>query len=190
MISRMITGPDIMRLKLPHIVTDVVASGRAVLAGGSLLRVMDFNHASDLDLFVTSDANRDLVNESILSAGYRETFRCPVGKLNTWKKGDEKVQVINETRFDSVPDLIDTFDLVPAVAGTDLTTVWMHDEWLGCFERLELKLHKVTYPVATMGRIIKYAAKGFRVPPKLREDYIKAVLSKDWQADAMRTYID
>lgn len=71
------------------------------------------------------------------------------------------VQAIKFAFYDSAEAVIDSFDYTItmfALNGTDLVTT---PEALWDLGRKRLAIHKVTYPVATMRRMLKYTKQGF-----------------------------
>jgi hypothetical protein len=55
----------------------------------------------------------------------------------------------------------------------------------------EVNLNDVTFPVATLNRMIKYAArKGFKVTPKAIDEFVRTVNEKQFNQDQMVLYVD
>lgn len=137
----------------------------AWIAGGAVRRTLA-GHVldSDFDFFFRDDAALAEWQLKLPSAFrlVRETKHH-----KHWRgtvEGSElpiDIQAIKFAFYDSAEAVIDSFDYTItmfALDGTDLVTT---PEALWDLGRKRLAIHKVTYPVATMRRMLKYGKQGF-----------------------------
>ena len=71
------------------------------------------------------------------------------------------IQCIRFAFYPSAQAVIDSFDYTICQVAFDGQTVTLGDFTLWDLGRKRLAIHKITYPVATMRRMIKYTAQGF-----------------------------
>lgn len=145
-------------------ITSVIGRG-AWLAGGALRRTL-IGHSldSDFDFFFKSadalEAWADILPSSLKLVRETEHHKHYRGTI----EGSElpiDVQAIRFRFYETAEQVIDSFDYTVTMFcldGKDLVTT-PYALWdLG---RRKLAVHKVTYPVATMRRLLKYTKQGF-----------------------------
>lgn len=168
-----------------------------VLAGGALRKLVDSMEViADYDLFfVGDDANKTLVladlESRLKSIGYTLVFRCPKGELTTFKKDNEpKVQIVNKRNYTTMDDLISSFDITACCAAYNGDQIITNSRFV--FDNLNKKINinRVEYPNATLRRILKYAAKGFKLSNQGSKDFILAVNGMDITPENDVFYID
>ena len=71
------------------------------------------------------------------------------------------LQAIQFKYYTDAADVLDSFDYTITQFVTDGHALWTTPEALWDLGRMRLALHKVTYPVATMRRMLKYSNQGF-----------------------------
>mgnify|MGYP006921366395 CR=1 FL=1 len=72
-----------------------------------------------------------------------------------------EIQAIRFRYYESAADVIDSFDYTITQFALDGDKLVTTPEALWDLGRKKLAIHKVTYPVATMRRMLKYATQGF-----------------------------
>ena len=168
------------------------------VAGGSMRTLIVDEEVCDFDMFFESGQLVDDVRDKLEVAGYELVFECPEGKLFTYAfiKDDGskiKVQLILET-MGSPESVIDTFDFTACCAAYDGTTLFLNPRFVRDVKKKSLELHTLTFPVATLKRMIKYSNKGYNVNEAARSivDTIQTVLLGGgfFDDDDLRVYID
>lgn len=189
------------------------------LAGGSLRTLIDSKDTvCDYDIFFKYDVrqhntidaywhkhldNVKQVREKLNNLGFKCTFECPEGKLYTYQKvvaegrGIKeviKVQLVCEHFYQTPEELLSTFDITPCLFATNGEFLWTYKKALIAVRYKRCAIHKLTYPVATFKRILKYSNKGYNVHWAI-EDYVRElsnlVLANGiLTSDQMRFYID
>lgn len=163
-----------------------------ILAGGSLRTILNCaaEKVSDFDLFFKNFQGVTALREKLLAAGWENVFSCPEEKLFTFKKGQHKLQLICESEYSSPTQLIESFDISACVAAYYQGEVFFTREFVRSVFKRRARIQNVTFPVATIKRIVKYSQKGYSIA-KAAEDF--AQLSNGIVFDsgsAFRQYID
>ena len=137
------------------------------LAGGSLRRLLlqDDPFGSDLDFFFRDDGQADAFAERLRKLGFRKVFST--AHATTWKgciDGRELVvQAVRIGFYASPGDLIDAFDFTICQLAWDGSALTIGEHTLWDLGRKRLVIHKVSYAVATVRRILKYTKQGFTI---------------------------
>lgn len=150
--------------------------------------------------------NMSDTREKLNKLGFNCTFECPEGKLYTYElikkvpivgkwnsTRDEKikVQLICEHFYQTPEELLSTFDLTPCLFATDGEYFWTTKLAISDVKKKIARCFKLTYPVATIKRLIKYANKGYNVNPAIQDVVSNLIEHRDILAsDSMRFYID
>src|SRR5687767_7252631 len=146
------------------------------LAGGALRTLIDQNETiCDYDLFFNNQeydsalSNKGLVGltrQKLIASGFKLIYECPEGKLYTYEKEwikllekniNLKVQLITEHFYDSTEELLSNFDLSPTYFCTDGEYLWTSREAIESVRKKVCSLLKLTYPISSFKRIIKYS---------------------------------
>lgn len=136
------------------------------LAGGAIRRtIIKQPLDSDFDFFFTDvDAKNNFVKNAE-SKGFVKTRET---KHHTQLEGiipDSKlpiiIQAINFQYYTSLDDVLDSFDYTVTQFGFDGENLVTTPYALWDLGRKRLAIHKITYPVATMRRMLKYGKQGF-----------------------------
>lgn len=183
------------------------------LAGGSLRTLIDPKEKiCDYDLFFKRQ-EKDIegskynkvpeVRQKLNNLGFKCTFECPEGKLYTYQKEIInmltedmestfiKVQLICEYFYQTPEELLSTFDLSPCLFATDGKFLWTYKYAVRDVKRKVARCHKLTYPVASVKRLIKYSNKGYNVNLAIQDIVSNLIEHRDILAsDSMRVYID
>lgn len=180
------------------------------LAGGALRTLIDQNETiCDYDLFFR-DVHRfeskkvfdpiSITRLNLEKLGFKLTYQCPEGKLYTYEKkvsidgkvNAYKVQLITEDFYSSPEELLSTFDLSPTYFCTDGEYLWTSRQAIRSVKKKVCSLLKLSYPVSTFNRIIKYYGKGYSCLPAI-ETYVGSLLDSNreiFTSESMRRYID
>lgn len=136
------------------------------LGGGAIRRTLIKQPLdSDYDFFFTSVDTKNSFVDNAKSKGFsvvRETKHHTelTGKFD----GSELpvvVQAIHFKYYKDVEEVLDSFDYTITQFVFDGVYFWTTPESLWDLGRKRLALHKVTYPVATTRRMLKYTNQGF-----------------------------
>lgn len=136
------------------------------LAGGSLRRTLQglepesdfdffFRNADQLASFVT--ALEKLGLEKIRETQHHVHYRGRLGDSGIVRD----VQCIRFAFYESAQAVIDSFDYTICMLAFDGVGITMGDHTLWDLGRKRLAINKVTYPIATMRRMLKYTSQGF-----------------------------
>ena len=169
-----------------------LVSESVFIAGGSLQTLVNKDIAiNDYDLFFTDKTVAAMVKKRLDFMGADLIFECPAGDLSTYKLDDMKIQLITKFYYKNMEQLISTFDF--------RASMWAYDGKQLCVTRGAVKdtlkkqvnLNAVTFPVATLNRMIKYAArKGFYVTPQTVDLFVRTVNQSEYDEDEMVLYVD
>jgi hypothetical protein len=166
-------------------------NSNTILAGGSLRTILNCaaEKVSDFDLFFKSFEGVTTLREKLLAAGWENIFSCPEEKLFTYKKGRHKLQLICESEYSSPAQLIKSFDITACVAALHEGEIFFTREFVRSVFKKQARIQNVTFPVATIKRIVKYNNKGYLVS-RAAEDFAQLSNGIIFDSDGMRAYID
>lgn len=140
------------------------------LAGGALRTLVDQEEKIlDYDMFFRNAEAKRLLDEALLSRGARVTFICPLGMLTSYSLDGLKIQSISLRYYDGLKELIDSFDFTASMAAINHDTLVLSKDFSRDIKNKHLRLHRLTYPAATLNRVIKYKSKGYFVHDILRD---------------------
>lgn len=148
-----------------------------VLAGGALRKLVDpKDEVMDYDLFRIGERSFYEGEKTLLKLGYSRTFSCPTGKLESYKNKDGiKVQLISLRKYDSIQDIVDSFDITACCCGYTDGSFYQTREFVTDVLNKRIGINKVEYPKATLNRIIKYANKGYKLTRTGNSKFIELV---------------
>jgi hypothetical protein len=135
------------------------------IAGGALRRtLLGAEPESDFDFFFRDAAQLTSFTSRLEASGFtkhRETqhhihYR---GRIGDGPARD--IQCIRFAFYKSAAEVIDSFDYTICMLAFDGKTLTLGDFTLWDLGRRRLAIHKVTFPVATMRRMLKYTSQGF-----------------------------
>jgi hypothetical protein len=166
-------------------------SPQIILAGGSLRTILNRAHeeVQDFDLFFTSFEAVGNLRERLVADGWTNTFSCPEEKLFSYKKGNHKLQLICETEYLGGGELISSFDVSAGCAALHEGTIFFTRQFVRSVWTKKLRMMNVSFPVATIKRLVKYAQKGYSIG-LAAEDFMREIEGKTFNQDAFRHYID
>lgn len=165
----------------------------AVFLGGGALQPL-FNESiqvNDYDLFFTSAAVADMTKLRLEDLGAKRVFNCPAGELTTYQIDDLKIQLITKFYYSSMEQLIQTFDFRASMFAYNGQTLITTRDAIHDTHRKQVTLNAVNFPVATLNRMIKYAAKKkFHVHPQAMYDFVRTVNENTYTDEDMVLYVD
>lgn len=161
------------------------------LAGGALRTLVDSEDVvCDFDIFFkSSEAIVDTKNK-LSSAGFENIYECPNGFLFTYRKDSAKIQLVCRSEYTTPERLLDTFDFTAACAATDGNVLYYTFNFVKDVKHKKLRLHGLTYPVATLKRIVKYSRKGYKISEVAKEFVTAVNKAGEISEDGMIGYID
>lgn len=166
-----------------------------VLAGGALQPM--FNNkivVNDYDLFFI-DKNFDKtvanVRKYLEDCGFNCVFECPAGDLFTYKLNDVKVQLITKFKYANVEELLDSFDFRCTQLAVSNLKLFFRRGAIKDTKKKNVVIWNVTYPVATMNRIMKYKyQKDFHVSQDTLREFVYIVNEMELDDEHMVFYVD
>ncbi len=179
------------------------------LAGGSIRSFLMKNtetKINDYDIFFLNLSLVNSVREKLVVAGAKLIFQCPEGKLFTYKFPDEgyvdiddyragmKIQLICERAYIDPVQCIMSFDMGACMGAFDDEYLYIASQMVKDVVSKNLTLNILTYPIATLKRIIKYNRKGYKtsdISKKFVEEIIdQTIHGQTWDVENLRVYID
>ena len=162
-----------------------------ILAGGSLRTVLNCGNeeVSDFDLFFTTFEHVGDLIVALKKDDWKEIFACPEELLFTYKKGKHKLQLICETEYPDAPSLLKVFDVSACCSALHNGVIYGTREFVRGVYTKKLRINNVTFPVATIKRLVKYHNKGYCLS-QAAEDFMHLVNNKNFTSDQFRQYLD
>jgi hypothetical protein len=186
---------------IPHLI-DILNWGGVYLAGGLLRTILnatehfDYNH-TDVDLFFSDpEALRNVKQWLEGNALFKKVYQCPEGKLASYVYmwGEEetwKYQLISVDFYPDMETLLDSFDFTCIMVGTDGETFWCDEAFPNDSAKKVLVWNKITYPAASLRRLMKYARKGYTMQEEQYQKFIEALWLHDYNIkDEKLVYVD
>jgi len=176
--------------KVKYIMDHLVTG--SYLAGGSLRTFVDTSETvSDYDLFFKSQAARDRQLEVLKGLGFIVVFQCPRGELTTLTLAKTiKVQLITKRFYTDHKDLLGSFDFNVCKACITEGVLYFSREFIKGVVKKVLLIDRVEYPVATINRIGKYQAKGYRLTQDNLVNFINLLKANEFNEESLALYID
>lgn len=154
------------------------------LGGGALRRTLIGQPLdSDFDFFFENPDRKSAFVEKLKSKGLsvtRETKHHT--QLEGFLEGSKipyTIQAIHFRYYKSAEEVLDSFDYTITQLVHDGKWLYTTPETLWDLGRKRLALHKVTYPVATMRRMLKYTKQGFTACGGCMADLYTKTLGND-----------
>lgn len=138
------------------------------LGGGAIRRLLSGQDAlaSDLDFFFASNDQRLKFEADLLGiegcievkkTEHHTEFVVPFGLLGK----SVKVQCIHFQYYQNVVEVLDSFDFTICQVAFDGAKLFVGDYTLWDLARKRLALHKLTFGLSTVRRLLKYQTQGF-----------------------------
>lgn len=161
------------------------------LAGGALRRTLQgkdpdsdfdffFRDADQLKAFVLKLEARGL--SKVQETQHHVHYRGRLGDCGL----DRDIQCIRFAFYSDAASVIDSFDYTICMFAFDGTTLTVGDFSLWDLGRKRLAVHKISYPVATMRRLLKYGTQGFTAC----KGALAAILTQTANSPELRAQLD
>lgn len=165
------------------------------LAGGAVRRLFcgDDPLASDLDFFFKDGAQADKFVSDLLERKLKKTASKSSSATNFVLEIDGKqvpIQVVRIGYYANLAAALDTFDFTVCQFGFDGSVFTASNLGLLDLARKRLVVHKITYAVASVRRMMKYGAQGFTVCNGTIEAILRAVSADESLIGAEVPYVD
>lgn len=164
------------------------------LAGGSIRRMIDGDTTqSDYDVFFASRAQLDLWLERIKK--HDNIIKIDERQDNTTimlKDGEHtfEIQAIHVAFYENAEQVIDSFDFTICQFATNGTQLYAGKYSLYDLGKKRLVVHRITYPIASMRRMIKYVKQGFYACNGFMETFLRTVVDNPASLEQKTKYID
>lgn len=166
---------------------DKLCGAQVWIAGGAIRASLMGEPIADYDLFFSDQDAMERTKDRITEMGLTLVFSCPQGELFTYKGSGQKVQLICKRLYASPAELIDTFDLTPAMFAYDGLRIVTTRDAIRHARNRDIHIHRLTYPVATLSRIARYQRKGYYAGNAWRE-FMQHTSGKVWPDEELRLY--
>lgn len=153
---------------IPEFLRPILDQYSICLAGGAGRRFFGEQETADYDLFLIIGENdkleeKDKVSDYLLSIGFEVMFLCEKDELRSFKRGSDKVQIIDVQEYISPEAVLDSFDINAGRFAFFKNEFFFDRAALRDFRRKHISLHRLTYPISTFSRCGKYKAKGYKI---------------------------
>lgn len=161
------------------------------LAGGSLRTTLKCSgeNVLDFDLFFKTFEEVQKLRDRLAIDDWEQTYECPLGFLYTYRKGKHKLQLICEKEYSSANILISSFDVSACMCCWHDGELTFTREFVRSVKTKKLRTCNVSFPVATMKRLIKYSHKGYDTSMAC-EDLARLMTGRAFDEGDFRHYID
>lgn len=169
------------------------------LAGGAVRRALqDEPLNSDFDFFFANEAQADAFEMRLRATGSQiaktdkaTTFVVPAVMSEDGKRLPElKVQAVRFQFFPSPATLIDTFDFTLSQFAYDGAYVYVGPFALWDVARKRIVIHRVSYGVSTLRRLLKYTRQGYTVCSGALAELLQQVVADPGVIQSTTEYID
>ncbi len=164
------------------------------LAGGSIRRMIDGDTTqSDYDVFFASRIQLHLwldrikIHDNIIKIDERQDNTTIV-----LKEGEHtfEIQAIHVAFYNNIEQVIDSFDFTICQFATNGTQLYTGKYSLYDLGKKRLVVHRITYPIASMRRMIKYTKQGFYACSGCMETFLREVVANPGLLEQKTKYID
>lgn len=163
------------------------------LAGGVFRHIFDKNDVIvDFDIFFKDNSKHFVLKEQLEKLNAKNIFSCPEGKLFSYILNDLNIQLITEFNYDTVHDLLDSFDINACRFALYDEKFYLKKESIRDVKKKIITLNVINYPSATIKRIYKYISKEYMLLPSTLEFLVNDIYLKGAQSIPLNTrvYID
>lgn len=166
---------------------------KGVYVGGGALRTLIDKTLTinDIDLFFDSRETMDKVWSQLMEyENLKTTFICPKRELVSFKGiNGEKIQLIG--KYFAQPEVfVENFDINACRLIMSDTHIWIGKNAITDNKKKLITINKVTYPVATIKRVAKYATYGYRLRGIDSEDLVNKIREIPEDDLDMELYVD
>jgi len=171
------------------------------IAGGAIRRAIMRKPAneSDIDLFFKNEKQMLETQEKLLKCGYVKSLETAHSAFFQLKKAPSdflgnlftRINLVFIHFYDCPEEIIDTFDYTICQFATDLKTLVCGQYSLFDLANRRLRIHTITYPNASLRRMVKYGKQGFTACDGTIVEFIQIVRSmREEQLNLVFRYID
>lgn len=191
---------EILEERFP-IVAELLDCSSTYLAGG-LLRTMLMQtemlspNLTDIDLFFGSPDTYQSIKlffENHKNGEFEKVFQCPQDLLASYVHTPTgwKYQAVANEFHESVVDVVQDFDFTTICIGTDGENIVFHQYAIEDTLNKNLRWNKITYPAASLRRLMKYARKGYTMSEAEYQYFVSMVASHSLDIrDEQLVYLD
>ena len=164
------------------------------LGGGAIRRtLMGMPLDSDFDFFFENEDSLGGFSDNAIAAGLKQTKETEHHQQfeGDFEGEQIKVQAIKFQYYKTPVEVIDSFDYTITMFALQGDTLYTTPESLWDLGRKRLALNKVTYPVSTLRRMLKYSRQGFTACSGCMSDLFKMTVENPstWETFDIQ-YID
>lgn len=164
------------------------------IAGGALRRTLiGMPLDSDVDYFFRDAAQKEAFQEAILASGARIVGQREHATTYEFPREDAGpliVQAITMAYYPTLEDVLDSFDFTITQFGYDGLALVCGEFSLWDLSRKRLALHKLTFGVSTVRRLIKYAKQGFTACGGVLASILEEVVANPQTVNREVDYVD
>ena len=163
------------------------------LAGGALRRTCKGQPLdSDFDFFFKNEEQYENFCKNVKQLGFEETAKNEHNTTfaGTIAKKNVLVQAININFYDSIQDVLDSFDFTITQFGFDGSDLYSGEYALWDLARNKLALHRLTFGVSTVRRMIKYTKQGYTACQGTFVDILNSIVKNPHLIEEDIEYID
>lgn len=164
------------------------------VAGGAVRRTLMGGGVgeSDIDVFCASSEQLAKCRSALEAKGGKQKRETEHNVEYSLKIGDseQRIQFIRVAFYESADAVIDSFDFTICQFATDGKEVLCGPYSLWDLSRKRLVVHKITFAVASMRRVLKYTRQGFTACAGAMTDFLQRVVADPNVVRADVRYID
>lgn len=171
---------DVEEVELYKALSGLPDIGEGVwLAGGAIRRTLIGKKLdSDFDFFFKSEDHFKRYSKALKELGGVETRKTDTNETYSITIGSKPyiVQLIKISYYSNPVAVIDSFDFTITQFAYDGESLYCGKHSLWDLSRRKLALHKLTYGVSTMRRLIKYTNQGFTACSGVMQSILQSVV--------------
>jgi hypothetical protein len=164
------------------------------IAGGAVRRTLlgEGVSSSDIDLFFADAEQLAKTASALEGIGAKLGKKSEHAKEYMAKIGDAeyRLQLISIGFYANAPAVLDSFDFTICQFATDGEVLVAGDYALWDLGRKRLAIHKLTYAVASLRRVLKYTGQGFTACSGMMTDFLEQVAKNPQAINSKVQYID
>lgn len=163
------------------------------LAGGALRRTLIGDLlTSDFDFFFNGEESLKAFKKSLISRGAREISKTDHQETLVIEiaRKQRTIQLVKIGYYETAEQLIDSFDFTITQFAYDGEVLTCGKFSLWDLSRRRLALHKLTYGVATMRRLIKYTNQNFTACAGVMQSILESVVANPNTIQSNIQYVD
>lgn len=142
-------------------ITPSLSENGVWLAGGAIRRTLlgEKEIQSDYDMFFANEKQKQDYIDLLIRDGAEIKIQNDFNTTLLWR--NNKVQAIHINYYNSPEEVLDSFDYTICQFLTDGNNLYTGEFSLWDLGRQRLTVHKITYPIASTRRLIKYTSQKF-----------------------------